>query len=303
MKQSKLFAVIGCLALISSAACSVATDGIDGKNGTNGTNGTDGTKGTAGEKGAQGTDGDIACGDTLIPAAVWHTACGSAPVDPSGVVSACVGGIVECRLSDPDGPGGELLPLMMCWDTVGDKAAEVKASDAALFPNNPTVSFDDAGAVVASSARCDRDTTCSGVADKTTGAGTPVALVRTALTYLSPVQSSQDTNGGAQTFLPGLCRNAVEHCLGDATTALRLSTDEDAGTATVRVSCDGYGQPETKWVCAGSEGVVMDDFVADPKESLMGTECVDGSSSVRVYSCVVDAVSGVASVQCAGSIQ
>lgn len=292
MRKQIVAAVFGCMGLISVVACS-GVSGLDGKPGDPGAPGSNGQQGAAGEQGQQGQIGDMICGDTLIKAADWHSACNTVQAtDPSGVVGGvCVAGQEQCRLTDQD---GQLIPQVMCWDTTGNTAAVLPVADP-KFPNNPVAAK--------STNRCDMDTTCSGVADNTTGVGTQVALVRTALTYLSPVQSSQNLNGGAQTWLPGLCENAVEHCLGDTTTAMRLSTDEDAGTATVRVSCDGYGQPETKTVCVGSEGVVMADFTADPKEGLMGTDCVDANGSVRLYDCVVDAVSGVASVQCAGAIQ
>src|SRR5579885_2497577 len=158
MKHSKFVMVVGCcLGLIGAAACSSGLNGIDGATGatgpqgpqgpqgdpgTNGTNGTNGEAGAtgpqgqpgaAGEQGPQGQTGDIACGDSLIAAADWHSACNATvPADPSGVAGVCFAGVEECRLTDQD---GELVPQVMCWDTVHNTAAVLPSADP-KFPNN-----------------------------------------------------------------------------------------------------------------------------------------------------------------------
>lgn len=288
--------------------------GATGATGSSGSNGSPGAPGGAGEQGPQGADGapgPIACGNTLIPQDVWHTPC-DVVGDPSGVYGLCMPGIVECRLTDND---GQLIPLMMCWDTTTNCAAAVLPSLASQFPNNPVASLVDApdsGVVVAQTGLCNVDSTCTGVADNTTGVGTNVALVRAALTYLSPVQTSQPDSGppsGEKTFLAGICRNAAEHCL-----AFSTCCETEVSNGQVVVPCDDLGNPEQTSVGGNREGVVLADFDLDQSQSsyvapgsfgsegLMGTECVDASGSVRLYDCSVNAA-GQAVVSCSGAIQ
>lgn len=332
-----------CLALgLAVAACGGATDGVDGRNGdagvpgatgptgtsgpqgTPGVPGTPGTPGTPGatgpvgtpgavgavgeagvpgtpgspgapgdqgEQGVQGSQGDAGvslCGDVPMPQ--WHQPCG---VD---LVNACADatGEWECHLFLSDGQSGDVTEStkIVCADSVTHNVLTVGSNQSSEYPSNPVSQ--------AVSTTCDF-TDCNGVS-VTTGAGANVALVRPALTYLSPVQDSQA--GGVQTFLPGLCRNATEHCIASGTWC-----ETSVSNGLVQVSCDGFGQPETAPVSGDREGVVLSDFgdLGTPagSEALMGTQCVnpsDPNGSVRLYTCSVDA-NGVASVTCTGSIQ
>jgi hypothetical protein len=325
-------------------ACGTAASGLDGQNGADGpqgpagsagANGPQGPSGPAGgqgstgpageagapgRNGADGAEGPIACGSAEIDPSFFHFRCGAGVAGLTAGYNTdgspvCLAGTVQCQL-DPNKGLQEV-----CADSNGNFGGiYVAASLASTFPVNPGPQ--------AAGTRCDEDLNCDGVADDTVGAGANVALVRTALTYLSPVQSSQDDAGGAQTWLPGLCRNAAEHCIGAGTWC-----DTTVSNGQVVVSCDGFGVPETSPVSGDREGVVLGDFgisqfsngedglpygtpescstgdagtvcvsAQTADEAKMGTECVDASGTVRLWACAIDA-SGNASVSCSGAVQ
>lgn len=317
MKNTKSF-LFGCCFAVAAAvvACGTAgntgdpgsagasgaqgAQGAAGANGASGAQGAQGAAGAAGEQGAAGSNGPIACGQTLIQQADWHSACGAVASDPSGVTTSCTSGVVECRLTDVD---DELVPQVFCWDTVSNRPAMMSDAERASFPNNPALSPDGA------SGRCDLDTACSGNADSTAGVGQNVALVRDALTFVCPIVDSQKNLCQQNTLLPGLCRNATKHCLAGNQVAA-LTQTSDAGLSSVRVTCDGFGHPLTTEV-TGVEGVTLSDFGANNEgfftptadEQKMAYECVDSAGSVRVWACSVDATTGVASVTCSGPAQ
>ena len=286
MHTKSILGLVSMLAMV--AACSGSTPtGIDPPAGSTGPVGSVGAPGSGGEQGPagdSGTPGPIACGDSLIPQDVWHTACNVRPSDSSGVASVCSAGIVECRLTATTTDGGtEVVPSVMCWDTVKDAAAGMPTNTSGL---------------------CYVDSSCTGTPDNTVGDGTKVTLIRPALTYLSDWQDSQ-SDSGVVTYKKGLCENAVEHCLGTTggEGSLVLQTvASDAGTVSVQVSCDGFGRPVANASTLNGEGVVLADFVADPKESLMGAECADSTGTVRLWACSVDA-NNTASVTCSGPTQ
>jgi len=145
-----------CLVTLALVACgssdgplgpegSAGSDGAGGAAGPAGPAGPAGDQGEAGSTGAQGTDGDLLCGDTLIPASEWHTVCGSA-------VGSCRQGQVQCRATLLEGPEPRELSLKrVCYGEV---------------------------APAANSGRCDTDADCNGVLDNTAGAGDNVTLVQ-----------------------------------------------------------------------------------------------------------------------------
>lgn len=267
--------------------------GVAGPQGDTGPQGPQGVPGDQGEQGVQGDAGVSLCGDVPMPQ--WHQPCGG------DLVNACAdaNGEWECHLflSSNDQSGfdsGDVTESqkIVCADATTHAVLSVGSNQTSEYPANPV------NATVSTTCNF---TDCNGYTD-TTGAGTNVVLVRAALTFLSPVQDSQSPNGGAQTWLPGLCRNAAEHCLS-ATQCWELSIVNGV----VQVSCDDLGHPMVTTTAGTNwEGVLPSDFgdltVPQGNESLMGTQCVDPNGSVRIYTCSVDA-NGVASVTCTGPIQ
>jgi len=247
------------MALAAAMACGGAngSNGIDGQTvvGPQGPSGAPGKNGTnavaeAGAMGNPGDSGPIACGTVEIDPSVYGTACGggtdglTSGYDQSGN-PVCLSGTVQCQYDVTTNALEEV-----CANSDGQfSGVYVGANQSTEFPVNP--------APQAVGAWCNEDLNCDGQPDTTTGAGVNVVLIRAALTFEcpSPVVNSQSDAGGAVTFLPGLCRNATEHCVA-GTTWCDLRTDDGA----VEVSCDGQGNPELGPVCAPGEGVVLSDF-------------------------------------------
>lgn len=254
--------------------------GAAGAPGATGDQGDQGEVGPSGDAGAQGHIGDIWCGDELITAEEWHSACNANGGNTSDGTLVCTAGQVQCRLffSQEEDASEELVPRKVCYDTVNHHVA-VAPGD-----NQPGTT-------------CNVDLDCDGVEDNTVGVGTNVALVRRSLQYECPVSGSDFSCD--KTFLSGLCRNAQEHCLGSDT---RCETKVDSGQ--VVVSCDGNGFPKTTGVSGNREGVVLADFgdLSTPTadEAKMGYECNGSDGSVYTWDCTLDA-NGVASVSCTGA--
>lgn len=155
--------------------------GAPGAPGTPGAPGEAGPQGDKGEVGDAGHIGDMICGDTLITAEEWHSACGSD-------VGACKKGQVQCRLKDVD---GELVPYRTCFGEI---------APVALTP-----------ASQGGNAVCNQDLNCDGSPDDTTGEGDNVTLVKQSVQvecFISGSSRSCDF-----TLAKGVCRNAKKHCL------------------------------------------------------------------------------------------
>lgn len=158
----------------TGSAGSAGAAGAAGADGDAGAPGAPGAPGDQGEVGEQGDVGDIACGDSLIKAAEWHTACGSS-------VGTCKQGQVQCRLASVE---GELVPYRACY-------GEVKAA--------------------ANSGKCHLDDDCDGAKDNTTGEGDNVTFVKQAKTL--EVLISGSSSSADVVLIEGRCRNAKKHCL------------------------------------------------------------------------------------------
>lgn len=205
---------------------STGESGSPGATGSQGPSGSQGPAGDQGEVGEQGQVGDIACGDSLIPAAEWHTACGSS-------VGSCKQGQVQCRLKSVD---GELVPYRTCFGEV---------------------------APAANSGLCHLDADCDGVKDNTVGAGDNVTLVKQVLTLEGKLAGSRFTFALLKS---GLCRNAKKHCLlPDAPNTSRMDANgegvlwsdfvADPKEADMGFECVS-GQDVRTWECTvGDDGV------------------------------------------------
>lgn len=168
----------------------VGEAGAPGAQGATGASGSDGVGevGPSGDAGPQGHIGDIACGDTLITAEQWHSACNVNAGNNGGGVLVCTVGQVQCRLYDVD---GELVPRKVCYDTTNHHEAVAPGGQAGTT--------------------CNVDLDCDGAMDNTTGAGDNVTLVR------QSVQAECLVSGSSwscdRTLVGGVCRNAKKHCL------------------------------------------------------------------------------------------
>lgn len=149
-------ALTGCGLPSSGNVETVITKGDKGDKGDQGDPGVKGDQGEQGVQGLQGdagANGDLLCGDTLIPQVEWHTAC-DVPSHPGydhlGNV-VCQPGQVQCRgtLSE----GGELSLQKVCWGATAGALSE--------------------------SPRCDEDLNCDGAPDNTKGLGDNAADLET----------------------------------------------------------------------------------------------------------------------------
>ncbi len=164
--------------------------GAPGPTGAVGDVGDVGPQGDQGELGPQGDVGDIACGNDLIKAAEWHTACGSS-------VGSCKQGQVQCRLKLVS---EELVPYKTCFGEV---------------------------APAANSGKCHLDKDCDGAKDNTVGAGDNVTFVKQAKTlevFISGSAASADVVLDA-----GRCRNAKKHCIAPDTAGVASKDANDEG--------------------------------------------------------------------------
>lgn len=299
-------------ATTAMCCCLIAVACSDGTNGSKGSTGASGVPGASvigpiGDSGAPGSPGNPgAPGEAGVQGDVGVVSCGSVEIQPADYNSACgvcpgVSGTVQCQLASPATDAGDGQQLTeVCANADGQFSdVFVSASTSSMFPANP-------------------------VSDPV---GVNVALSRAALTFVSPVQNNEADSGNATVFLAGLCSTAQTHCesgvdyqMSVSNGVVNLCGPDGSGFWT------DLGFPETTGVAADLVGVQMTDFypgftnfdyrgapescveteagvvctsLLSSQEQLLGLECTDGSGTVRLWSCSVNAA-GQAVVGCTG---